>query len=224
MTKYGVLLIGGNRTHQENHAQVFSKHPQCELVAVADEHDAPDMRHKLNQELADEHGIPYFRDLDKALAREDVQIVSMCVRVERRGVVAVKCAEAGKHVYLDKPLCGSVEAADAIVEAVEKKGVVNQMYSTIYADWPQRAKQAIRGGGIGSIRSIHAEVLFGKGSAGNLPKDTVRWETERHEEFTFVESKREMFDVGVYPLTIIHWLTGRKAEAVTASAFRPVSQ
>ena len=25
-----------------------------------------------------------------------------------------------------------------------------------------------------------------------------------------------MFDVGVYPLTAIHWLTGRKAESVTA--------
>lgn len=216
MSKYGVLLIGGKRTHQENHAQLFSNHPDCHLVAVADEHDAPDMRHELNQELADDHGIPYIRDLDEALARDDVQIVSMCARVERRGVVAVKCAEAGKHIYLDKPLCGSVEAADAIVDAVEKAGVVNQMFSKVYADWPQQAKRAIQSGTIGKLRAIHAEEIFPKGSAGTVPKGTVRQEKEHIEKFTFVESKREMFDIGVYPLTLIHWLTGLKAEAVTA--------
>lgn len=216
MAKYGVLLIGGKRTHQENHAKLFSEHPLCHLVAVADEHDVLGMRHELNQELADDHGIPYIRDLDVALARDDVHIVSTCARIERRGAVAVKCAEAGKHIYLDKPLCSSVEAADAIVAAVEKAGVVNQMFSKAQAAWPQQAKQAIQRGSIGKLRAVHAEEIFPKGSAGTVPNGTVREEKERHEQFTFVESKREMFDIGVYPLTLIHWLTGLKAEAVTA--------
>ena len=216
MSKLGVLLIGGKRSHQESHAAIFTKHPRCRLVAVADEADAPKMRHELNQELADDHGIPYIRDLDEALAMPDVQIVSMCARIERRGVVAVKCAEAGKHVYLDKPLCGSVEAADAIVEAMDKAGVVNQMYCTVHAGWVQRAKHAIESGTLGTLRAIHCEEMFAKGPPGTAPKDIVRKEKERHTDFTFPESKREMFDVGVYPLTAIHWLTGLKAESVTA--------
>ena len=216
MTKLGVLLIGGKRSHQENHAVVFSEQPRCQLVAVADEPDAPKLRHELNQELADDHGIPYIRDLDEALARPDVQIVSMCARIERRGVVAVKCAEAGKHVYLDKPLCGSVEAADAIVEAMDASGVVNQMYSMVHSGWVQRAKHAIESGALGTLRAIHCEEMFAKGPAGTAPKNVVRKEKERHTDFTFPESKREMFDIGVYPLTVIHWLTGRKAESVTA--------
>ena len=170
----------------------------------------------LTQELADDHGIPYIRDLDEALARSDVHIVSMCARIERRGVVAVKCAEAGKHVYLDKPLCGSVEAADAVVEAMDKAGVVNQMYCTVHSGWVQRAKHAIDSGALGTLRAIHCEELFAKGPPGTAPGDVVRQEKERHADFTFPESKREMFDIGVYPLTVIHWLTGRKAESVTA--------
>ncbi len=216
MSKLGVLLIGGKRSHQESHARVFTEHPRCRLVAVADEADAPAMRHDLNQELADDHGIPYIRDLDEALSMPDVQIVSMCARIERRGVVAVKCAEAGKHVYLDKPLCGSVEAADAIVEAMDKTGVVNQMYCTVHSGWVQRARYAIDGGALGTLRAIHCEEMFAKGPPGTAPKDIVRREKERHADFTFPESKREMFDVGVYPLTAIHWLTGLKAESVTA--------
>ena len=176
----------------------------------------PQLRHELNQELADDHGIPYIRDLDEALARPDVHIVSMCARIERRGVVAVKCAEAGKHVYLDKPLCGSVEAADAIVEAMDASGVVNQMYSMVHSGWVQCAKHAIESGAIGTLRAIHCEEIFAKGPAGTAPKNVVRREKERHTDFTFPESKREMFDIGVYPLTVIHWLTGRKAESVTA--------
>ena len=216
MSKLGVLLIGGKRSHQENHALVFSEHPRCRLIAVADEPDAPQLRHELNQELADDHGIPYIRNVDEALARPDVHIVSMCARIERRGVVAVKCAEAGKHVYLDKPLCGSVEAADAIVEAMDKAGVVNQMYSMVHSGWVQRAKHAIESGALGTLRAIHCEEIFAKGPAGTAPKNVVRKEKERHTDFTFPESKREMFDIGVYPLTVIHWLTGRKAESVTA--------
>ncbi len=216
VSQLGVLLIGGKRSHQESHAALFSKHPRCRLVAVADEADSPHSRHELNRELADDYDIPYIPDLDQALARPDVQIVSMCARVERRGVVAVKCAEVGKHVYLDKPLCGSVEAADAIVEAMNASEVVNQMFSMVHSPWAQRAKHALESGEIGPLRAIHCEELFAKGPPGTAPKDVVRREKERHTEFTFPESKREMFDIGVYPLTVIHWLTGLKAESVTA--------
>ena len=167
MSKLGVLLIGGKRSHQESHAAVFSNHPRCRLVAVADETDAPQLRHDLNQELADDHGIPYIPDLDEALALPDVQIVSMCARIERRGVVAVKCAEAGKHVYLDKPLCGSVEAADAIVEAMDKAGVVNQMYCTVHSGWIQRAKHAIDSGALGTLRAHPLRGVVRQGPARN---------------------------------------------------------
>ena len=214
MSKYGVLLISGRRTHQEGHAAAFAAHPLCRLVAVADEHDVPETRAGLNRQLADDYGIPYIEDLERALAFPDVQVVSMCADVERRGRVAVRCAEAGKHLYLDKPLAGSIKDVDSIVRAVEKAGVRSQMYSNIHTPWAQAAKQAIEGGQIGELRAVHAEVLFAKGRAGTLPEGTVRREKERAERFTFVEAKREMFDIGVYAVGLAHWLTGRRAESV----------
>ena len=42
--KYGVLLLGGNRTHQENYALSFAQDARCRLVAFADEPDAPPER------------------------------------------------------------------------------------------------------------------------------------------------------------------------------------
>ena len=96
--KYGVLLLGGNRTHQENYASSFAQDARCRLVAFADELDAPPERIALARSLAESLNLPFISDLNTALAREDVHIVSLCTEVERRGKVGAKCAEAGKHV------------------------------------------------------------------------------------------------------------------------------
>ena len=216
MTKYGVLLVSGRRTHQEGHAAAFAAHPICHLVAVADERDLPDARVQLNQQLAEDYGIPYIPDLDEALARDDVDIVSMCADVERRGRVAVRCAQAGKHLYLDKPMAGTVEDAEAIVEAVHQAGVRTQMFSFIHTPWARAAKRAIETGRVGELKAVHAENLFAKGKAGTVPEGTVRNEKEQVAQFTFVEAKREMFDMGVYAVGLVHRLIGRKAESVFA--------
>ena len=82
------------------------------------------------------------------------------------------------------------------------------------APWAQAAKHAIESGQIGELKTVHAEVVFAKGTAGSVPEGTVRIEKESVERFTFVEAKREMFDIGVYTVGLVHWLTGRKTESV----------
>lgn len=224
MNKYGVLLVNGMRTHQEGHAELFADQPECHLVAVSNERGIPAVQAELNRELAARHGIPFIPDLDDALARDDVHIVSSCPAVERRADVAVRCAEARKHLYLDKPLCGTLKGADAVVEAVERNGVVAQMYSRITGSWGRSAKALIDSGRIGQLKAVHAEELFSKGRAGTVPDGTVRKEKERVARFTFVESKREMFDVGVYVVGLAHWLTGKKTQTVygiTGNYFSP---
>ena len=215
MAEYGVLIVGGNRTHQEGHAATFAAHPKCRLVASADEPDVPDTIARLNRDLAGELGIPYIPDLDKALARDDVHIVSSTPNVERRGRVAVRCIEAGKHVYLDKPLAGSLADADAIVAAAERTDAQTQMFSMIHAAWVQEAKRALDEGEVGELKALHVENLFAKGPGGTVPKGTVRREMETVERWTFVEAKREMFDVGVYCLGFVQWLTGRSFASVS---------
>ena len=216
MSKYGVLLVGAKRTHQRSHAQVFGRHPQCRLVAVASERGDPEGRSDLYQELADDLGLPYIPDLDEALARDDVQIVSSTPAVERRGVVAEKCLDAGKHVYLDKPVAGNVEDLDRIVAAARRNDGRTQMFTENLAGWVQEARRAVAEGKIGELRAVHAEELFSKGRAGSVPKGTVRQEKETTRRFTFLEAKREMFDVGIYSVAFLHAVTGLSFESVYA--------
>ena len=212
--KYGVLVLGGRRTHQESYAHCFADDERCELIAASDELDAPPEYVKLNRQLAEDLQIPYISNLDEALARDDVDIVSSCVQNERRGRVNVKCAEAGKHLYLDKPLAMSVEDAQAITAAVEKAGICNQMFSNMHTPWAQAAKKALDEGEIGELRAIHCDVLFAKGHVGTAPVGRKRIERPTVDRYTFIEAKREMFDVGVYPVSLINWLTQTRVKTV----------
>jgi len=216
MSRYGVLLVGGNRTHQENYGRAFAADPRCRLVGVADEPGLSPYRDSLNRMLAAELDIPIFPDLETGLARPEVQIVSMVADVERRGRVAARCAEAGKHLYLDKPLAGSVEDARTIADAVARAGVRSQMFSTVTTPWAQAARQAVLEGRVGRLLGVHADMLIAKGRPGTAPAGLVRREPGEPTRYTYVEAKRELFDMGIYPVALIHWLTGRRATRVSA--------
>ncbi|MDE0552981.1 MAG: Gfo/Idh/MocA family oxidoreductase [Candidatus Poribacteria bacterium] len=212
--KYGVLLLGGHRTHQENYALNFAQDERCELVAFADELDGPPERIRLARSLAAELNLPFIANLDEALAREDVDIVSLCTDVERRGRIGSKCAEAGKHVYLDKPMALNPEDADKIVTAVEKTGVKSQMFSNIYSTWARTVQRALTDGSIGQLQAIHCDVLFSKGHPGTAPVAEKRVQKPALERYSFVEAKPEMFDVGVYAVSMVNWLTQKRVERV----------
>lgn len=214
---YGLLLISGNLTHQENYARALAADPRCRLIGLTDEPDLPQRRAELNQMLADELEIPLLPDIDAALARDDVDVVSVCCEPERRARVAARCARAGKHVYIDKPLCTSVSGAQDVVAAVVDAGVTSQMFSLVHIPVAHRARQLVESGSLGELTALHYELLFAKGIAGTADLTTTRQEKPTAERFTFVDSKRELFCVGLYPLVFFTWLTGRRVISVYAT-------
>ncbi|MDE0086075.1 MAG: Gfo/Idh/MocA family oxidoreductase [Candidatus Poribacteria bacterium] len=212
--KYGVLLLGGHRTHQENYSQLFANDPRCQLVAFADEPDAPEERITLARSLAEELNLPFIPNLDEALARDDVHIVSLCTEVERRGRVGTKCAEAGKHVYLDKPMALNPEDTNKIVDAVATSGVRTQMFSNIHSTWARTVKQGLDSGNIGELQAIHCDVMFAKGHPGTAPVGKKRMQKPTLERYSFVEAKPEMFDIGVYAVSMVNWLTQKRVKSI----------
>jgi predicted dehydrogenase len=211
---YGVLLVTGSHTHQEDYARAFAAELRCRIIAVTDEPEVDEHRRRLNEQLASTLSVPYLPDLDAALKRTDVQIVSICAEPERRGRIAVRCAEARKHLYLDKPLAPRLEEARAIVEAVAKAGVRGQMFSFVTTPWAKQAKRMIESGEIGKIQAIHADTFFAKGHGGTVSRPTVRREEYPPQRQQLLDAKRELDNIGVYPITLIHWLTGREFSSV----------
>ncbi len=214
---YGVLLVSGDHTHQPGYAAALAADPRCRLVAVSDEAEIPEYRLSKNHQLATRLGLPYLADLDEALARDDVAVVSVCAEPYRRGRIIARAARAGKHLYLDKPLCATMAEADAMVAAVRDAGVVAHMFSQVWFDPAQAARRHLASGGLGELLAIHSDLCFAKGHAGTASLGRRRVESPQPSRFELPEAKREMTNVGIYNLVLLLWLVRRSVCRVSAS-------
>jgi len=213
---FGILLVSGSHTHQENYAAAFAANKRCRLIAVTDDAKVDKRRRALNERLAKSLGIAHIPDLTDALARKDVHVVSICAPPERRGPIVVRCAQAGKHLYLDKSLCPTLREADEIVAAVAKARVKSHMFSFITQPWARQARELLEKKRIGDLLAIHADTFFAKGRAGSAKLGSRRKEEYPPRRHQLLEAKREMDNTGIYSITLIRWLTGRRFQSVFA--------
>ncbi|MBM3739290.1 MAG: Gfo/Idh/MocA family oxidoreductase [Acidobacteria bacterium] len=208
----GILLVTGGRTHQEGYGAAFQADPRARLIAVSDEPGVDERRAALNQRLADELRIPYIRDLGEALRRDGIQAASICTEHHRQGRLSIRCAEAGKHLYVDKPLAGSLDEARRLERIVREKKLLTQMFTQVTAAPARKARRLLERGQVGDLRAIHHDLLFAKGFSAGLPlvprKETA---APAPDQFLVPEAKREMFNIAVYSLALFRWITGRKA-------------
>ncbi len=221
---YGVLIVTGGMSHQENYARGFQADPRCRIAAVADEAQVTERRARLNQRLAGELGVPYLPDLDEALRLPNIDLVSICTEHDRQGRVALVCAEAGKHIYIDKPLAGSLDEARRLEETIRRKKLKSQMFTTLHQPPARRVLRAAARGDVGELRAIHCDLFFAKGHPAAVPlarrKETT---TPAPGAFLVPEAKREMFNIAVYALALIRAAGARKpfrtVHAVTGNYF-----
>ena len=214
---YGVLLIAGDHTHQPMYSGVFRADPRCHLIGLTDAADITAERRNLNEQLADTLQIPLLPDLDAALARDDVDIVSACAEPIRRGSIIAQAARAGKHLYLDKPLAGSLEDVDAVVAAVRETGVLAHMFSSVPTRSVGRLRQIMDSGQLGELAAVHTDLCFAKGLAGTATLGKPRAESSSPQRYEVAEAKREMSNVGVYALVSLLSVLRRRVVRVSAT-------
>ncbi len=98
------------------HAQKYAKAPGVRLIGIADAHGerAVDAAHA--------HGVGAFTRIDDLLA--EVDVVSVATPAVTHALVAKRCLDAAKHVYLEKPIAVREEDADELVALAERQGCV----------------------------------------------------------------------------------------------------
>ena len=102
MTTLGIGMVGaryGARMHLANYARM----PR-DFVAIR---GVCSRTKESGAELAREARIAFVTDdYDSLLARDDVDVVDICVPPALHHTFAIRAAEAGKHIILEKPLTG----------------------------------------------------------------------------------------------------------------------
>lgn len=101
---------------------------------------------------AAEFGIPdVFEDFGTMLTVVRPDVMDVCTTLPSHRDLVIAAAEAGCHVFLEKPMADSVEAAEEMVAACGKAGVALMVCQNFrwYA-WAQRIQQRIEEGAVGT--------------------------------------------------------------------------
>ncbi len=118
MKKYNVGIIGYSWAAGA-HIEAINNTSYAQVTAIYSS------RNLNSEEISALHGgtIKCYTDLEKMLADPELHIVSICSYPSLHARQAIMCAEAGKHMIIEKPIALTWDDCLAVEEAVKKAGV-----------------------------------------------------------------------------------------------------
>lgn len=147
------LKIGivGSKFAADFHADSYARNPKVELAAVAaiDNLETFSAKWKIPRT---------YKDYKEMLAKEDLDLVSVCVPNFLHHDVVMACAQAKRHVFCEKPLATEVAHARAMLQACRTAGV-KLFYGEDWCFAPplRRLIEIIQEGGIGRPLYVKAK-------------------------------------------------------------------
>lgn len=156
---------------------------------------------------AEEFGVPKACTVDELLAAPEVDIVVNLTIPSSHAEISRRALEAGKHVYLEKPLAVDLEDGRRVVALAEAKGLRIAC-----------APETFLGGGIQTCRKLIDEGAIGRPIAATgfmMGGGPEAWHPDP--VFFYQKGGGPLFDMGPYYLTAFVFLLGG-IRRVTASA------
>jgi len=190
--KYAVIGLGW---FGEKHCEAIADLPNAELYALCTR-----TLERL-QEVADRFGVKHtYHDYHELLANPDIEAVSITTMWDQHAAPTLAALQAGKHVFLEKPMASTMEDCRAIVNAVNKANghfMVGHIcrFNPRYA----AAKAAIAEGRIGKIVSMYAR--------RNLPRWVVT---------DILNKIGPIIGDGVHDTDLMLWYSGAKVVSAYA--------
>jgi predicted dehydrogenase len=150
---YRVGIIGstGRGEYGHNVDLAFTKLSNVEIVAVADEHEAG--RAAARQRTGAARAYADYHDM---LARERPDIVAICPRwIDQHYEMLVAAAEAGCHVYMEKPFCRTLAECDEVVRQLDMRHLkLGIAHITEYSPVLDTVRSLIAQGQIGEVLEL----------------------------------------------------------------------
>jgi predicted dehydrogenase len=228
MSKLLRAAVIGVGSMGRNHARVYAEMEDVQLIAVADVDQAAAVR------VANIFGVRAYADYRMMLEAEPLDLVTIAVPTRLHREVAEEAAAHGVHLFVEKPLAGSVEDAQAIIDAARAAGVkLGVGHIERFNPAILQLKVELDAGRLGRMFQLHARrvgpfpprvedvgVVFDLAThelnimeyLANARVVSLYAETEReiHEQHEDLLSGVIKFDNGVVGVLDINWLTPTK--------------
>ncbi|BAS28180.1 Gfo/Idh/MocA family protein [Limnochorda pilosa] len=146
--RFGIIGMGWMG---QLHAEVLHQLRSTRLAAIAEIDDAR------RQAMSARFGVQAYADYREMLADPEIDAVSICVRDLDHLAPVLAAAEAGKQIFLEKPIAATVEDSEAIVSAASRAGVKLMVGHLLRFDPKYRQmRDAVASGQLGDVIHLYA--------------------------------------------------------------------
>lgn len=198
--KLGVAVVGLGVGEQ--HARTYQALAQCQLRWLYDLE--PGKAEHLAGTLGDGRAA---RSFEQILDDPEVEVVSIASYDDAHCDQVVMALQAGKHVFVEKPLCRNLQELEVVKKAWRQRCGVAKLSSNLVlrtAPAYQWLKQTVRAGEFGALYAFDGEYLYGR-----LEKITHGWRKN-------VAEYSVMQGGGIHLIDLLLWLTGERPVSVFA--------
>lgn len=197
MKKYNVGIIGAGRIGKLHAENLVHCVPQANVVAIADVF-ADNIK-----EWANDLGIEkVYSDYHDILNDKDIEVVLICSPTNTHSQITIEAANAGKHIFCEKPIDYDLNKIHAALDAVKKAGVTFQVgFNRRFDHNFSAVRKAVQDGKIGDV---------------NIVKVTSR--DPNPPSIDYVKVSGGLFlDMMIHDFDMMRYLSGSEVEEVFAA-------
>ena len=200
----GVIGLGVG----EQHAHAYRRHPDTELVAMAD--IDPAKRTRAQREFP---GLRLYDNAEALIDDPGIELVSIASFDDAHFAQVARAIEAGKHVFVEKPLCMRDEELAELKALHVRRPAVRISSNLILRRTPRfiELKRRIAAGEMGELFYLEGDYNYGRihkivdGWRGKLPFYSV------------------VHGGAIHVIDLLMWLAGERITEVQASGNRIAS-
>jgi predicted dehydrogenase len=201
LLRVGIIGLGVG----EQHLLAYRQLAECAVVALCD--FSEDKLQNAREKYGNLRVTVRAQDI---LADPEIDLVSLASFDDDHAGQTLAALKAGKHVFVEKPLCRSLEELALIKQAWREKPNLKLTSNLVLRSAPlyEWLLGLVRAGDLGRIYAIDGDYLYGR-----LEKISLGWRKE-------VPDYSVMQGGGIHLLDLMLRLAGEKPEAVNAMGNR----
>lgn len=111
-----------------------------------------DINENSRKSFAEKYNTVAFDSVEEILKCDDINVISVCTPSGLHAPLAIQCANAGKHIIIEKPMALNLKEADEMIEACERNNVKMAVISQLrFSKAVRQLKYAVDSGVLGRV-------------------------------------------------------------------------
>lgn len=193
MKTWGFGIIGCG-TIADFHMKAISEIDNVKLVAISDRKEVH------AKAIAEREQCDWTTNYQELLTRDDIDVISLTTGSGSHAAIGLEVLEAGKHLFVEKPMSMKASEAEALAAKAAEKGLMISVVSQRrFEPQNQQIHQAISQGALGKLLLLEVKTPFYRTQEYY---DSSAWRG------TIAEDGGALMNQGIHQIDLLLWMGG----------------